>query len=997
MTAIHETAYPRLNPNVPAKEVKRIYTPTNNEWRWVRQRRMGRDAYLGQLVYLKCFQRLGYFPKEDEIPPQIIEHIAECHGLPLPGKRQPLFSSEKAGRRAKEAIREYCGVRKFEQNTHGDTLQSFAQQMAHTKASVIDILNAMVEWLVKECFELPAFSSLERMAIEARAAVNSALYLQCSAALSPKAKLQLDKLLKEKNEDGVSLWELLKIEPHKPSSRTLQIFLRHSQWINTLKQHVGTLPDIPEERRYQLLMEAKAYNIDRMREIKDIKRWTLLSLLVCEQYYFATDCIVEMLVKEVRKLHNRGRSDLKEFQKNAVKESESLVTLLKDVALIVQDKQEANTQINNIQEAFQHDPAKIIKRCDRLVLYGMNNHLQFLAQRYTDPLRKVLLDCLSMLQIQRTAPGDDLMACLAYVLQYRDASIDLIPVKALDANDPANNKTAVDWISQAWSKLLFEDTGPRVINRVMRRKYFELAVLSECAQRLLSGDLYVLHSVNFDDYRNHLVSWEVYEEQIDEFAEQLGIDPNAARYIERLKNDFLRIAAKADQRFPKDSYVTLEDGQLSLKKWPSPPPPAELKKLNEALRACLPEINIVDLLVDTVKWVPMKNLFGPLSGLQSKLRNYDKRLVASLFCYGCNLGPAQTARSLKGFSRRQIALLNLEHIHEQNLEEAIKRVVNTYNQYELPGYWGTGDTASVDGTHFDMYDQNLLSEYHIRYASYGGIGYYVVSDKYIALCSRFISCSVREAFHLIDCLMENTSDIQPHTVHGDTHAQSTVVFGLASLLGIKLMPRIRDVNSLVFFKPDRRIRYDHIDDLFGEGIDFNLIKLHLRDMLRVAMSIKLGKVSASTIIRRLGTEGVRNQLFYAFRELGRCMRTMFLLEYITDIEMRETINAATCKSEEFNQFLQWVFFYDKGIIQENLRAEQSKIIKYNHLVANLIVLHNVNAMTRAFRKLKREGHQVTSELLKLFSPFRGEHINRLGSYPLNTNKRTKARQFKLFL
>ena len=48
--------------------------------------------------------------------------------------------------------------------------------------------------------------------------------------------------------------------------------------------------------------------------------------------------------------------------------------------------------------------------------------------------------------------------------------------------------------------------------------------------------------------------------------------------------------------------------------------------------------------------------------------------------------------------------------------------------------------------------------------------------------------------HLIDAIIENESDIQPDSVQGDTHAQSTVVFGLAHLLGIKLMPRISKIN-----------------------------------------------------------------------------------------------------------------------------------------------------------------------------------------------------------
>ena len=369
--------------------------------------------------------------------------------------------------------------------------------------------------------------------------------------------------------------------------------------------------------------------------------------------------------------------------------------------------------------------------------------------------------------------------------------------------------------------------------------------------------------------------------------------------------------------------------------------------------------------------------------------------MATLFCYGCNLGPTQTARSIPNISRKQVAYLNLSHTRQKDLALATEDVINAYNRYELPRYWGSGSTASVDGTRFDMYEQNIMSEYHLRYASYGGIGYYLVSDKYIALFSRFIPCGVREALHLLDGILENTSDIQPKTIHGDTHAQSTVVFGLAHLLGIKLMPRIKDINSLIFFKPDGRSVYPHIDSLFSENINYALIADNYKEMLRVAVSVAEGKVSASTMIRRLGSNSIRNSLFYAFRELGRVVRTQFLLEYISEVELRESVHAATCKSEEFNHFVQWIFFYNNGMIQENLRHAQDKMIAYNHLVANLVILHNVDAMSKAINKLKRQGFQIDAEALSSLSPYRTEHINLLGTYSLKIPQKQSKRHFKL--
>jgi TnpA family transposase len=213
---------------------------------------------------------------------------------------------------------------------------------------------------------------------------------------------------------------------------------------------------------------------------------------------------------------------------------------------------------------------------------------------------------------------------------------------------------------------------------------------------------------------------------------------------------------------------------------------------------------------------------------------------------------------------------------------------------------------------------------------------------------------------------------------------------------IKLMPRIKDINKLIFFKPDGRARYTHINELFTEPANYKVIKSNLADMLRVAMSIKEGKVTASTIVRRLGERGIRNSLYYAFRELGRVVRTQYLLEYITDIKMRETIQAATCKSEAFNDFVKWIFFYNNGEVQENLRHEQNKMINYNHLVANLVILHNVNSMTKVIRRLRKEGLEITDEMLGGIAPYRRGHLDLLGEYHLKIKKQRSRQAHQLF-
>ena len=46
---------------------------------------------------------------------------------------------------------------------------------------------------------------------------------------------------------------------------------------------------------------------------------------------------------------------------------------------------------------------------------------------------------------------------------------------------------------------------------------------------------------------------------------------------------------------------------------------------------------------------------------------------------------------------------------------------------------------------------------------------------------------------------------------------------------------------------------------------------------------------------------------------GSVVRTIFLLRYLSNVELRHTIQAATNKSEAFNRFVQWVcFVFDGG-------------------------------------------------------------------------------------
>ena len=103
------------------------------------------------------------------------------------------------------------------------------------------------------------------------------------------------------------------------------------------------------------------------------------------------------------------------------------------------------------------------------------------------------------------------------------------------------------------------------------------------------------------------------------------------------------------------------------------------------------------------------------------------------------------------------------------------------------------------------------------------------------------------------------------------------------------------------------------------------------------------------------------------------------------------------KSEGFNYFTQWVAFGGDGVIAENDREQQRKIIAYNHLVSNCIIFHTINGMTNVIQELIQEGFPIDRELLSCLSPFITKHINRFGDYNLDLKRKPSMAKYDLIL
>lgn len=979
MTAIDRTAYPTFD-SLPLhqKELDDCYTPTQDELRFVRknQRRNPEKKgsistfdqhYLNTIVMLKCFQRLGYFPSLRTIPKIIVDHIRKHlkidASIPVGYKHTQVLYRHQA------MIRSYLNVKSFPQGG-----KEFAAQIAAESAQVqnypADIINRVLEELLLKRYELPAYSQIDRLVKQTRQQVNQRIFHRVHQQLPSITKKKFASLTVTATRTA---YNKLKELPKSTTINHFKELLSHHAWLDSFGSMVNYLKGISQIKLKHFAGEAKSLDASDMRDILEEKRYTLIACLIDDMQKQAKDHLVIMFIKHMKKIEGKAREKLTELREENKEKTRTLLTLLSDIVVAI-GKKTTPKGIRLVRKKLSDGGGRenILSDCEHAIAYHTDNHLP-LMWRSLRSARQTLFSLLRTLNIHSSTQDDALIKAKDFLLRHAKTKNDLLP-----------GTIDISFAPKQWQKLIIQNDGK---NRWFVRRYFEACVFICLANELKATDLYVTGSATYNDFRIQLLPWAECLPMVHDYCQNLDIAQSGKGAVAQLRQKLADKSNEIDKRYPQIKELVIDENGVPVLKKRTKPSEDIDAKIESMIKARMPKRNLIDVLVNVNHYTGWANVFGPHSGSDPKIPNAVERYILTTFAYGTGMGPTQAAQHMQhDVSAHMLSWANQRHVTSAMQNKAIVKIINRYKLFDLPKNWGTGKRAIADGTMRKIYQENLTAELHIRYGSTGGIAYHHIADNYIALFSTFIPCGVWEAVEIIEGLLKNESDIQPKIVHADTQGQSTVVFAIAYLLGISLMPRIRNWKDLKFHRPSKKTRYKYIDSLFKDTVDWQLIEKHWQDMLQVVLSIKAGKISSSVLLRKLGSYSKRNKLCLALRELGYVIRTLFLLDYVSDIEFREEITAQTNKVESYNGFTEWLSFGNPyTIVASNDPDEHEKAVKYNDIIANAVMFHNVLDMSNAILELHEEGYPVNKKGLGRTSPLLTDHLNRFGKYVVNMN------------
>jgi TnpA family transposase len=242
------------------------------------------------------------------------------------------------------------------------------------------------------------------------------------------------------------------------------------------------------------------------------------------------------------------------------------------------------------------------------------------------------------------------------------------------------------------------------------------------------------------------------------------------------------------------------------------------------------------------------------------------------------------------------------------------------------------------------------------------------------------------------CTCSSASPAQlPHSAIAltDTHGYTEVVFGLIHLLGFSFAPRIKGIGKqrLYLFRghdpnarEGRKIAPDHY-------VNDALIRENWDDLLRLVATIKLKENTASDIFRRLNSYSRQHALYQTLKAFGQVIKSLFILRYVDDVELRQAIEKQLNKVELANRFTRAVAVGNPREFTQAEKEEQEIAEACNRLIKNSIICWNYLYLARQIEKVTdAETRENLRRTIATHSPMSWAHINLLGEYDFSDEK-----------
>ena len=939
-------------------------------------RRRGDANRLGFALML-CYLRFpGRILQQGEQPPAALcAFVAEQLGLAIAAFGDYAERDQTRREHAAE-IQDTLGLRPFTRALYRELAVCLLPTALATDHGPMLVATVLEELRLRRIV-CPPLSAVERLSASVRARAQRQLWRRLTEGLTDQQRQSLDRLLEVRAGGAQSTLAWLRQTAYAATPGNFPKLIERLSLVRGLGTDPERATRVHQNYWLKLAREGGQSTVQHLAEIEPLRRYATLTALVLELTSTLTDEALNMFEHLVGQMFKKSeRAHAEQFHASGKSINEKVRLYARVGQALIEARFSGGDVFGAIESVLPWSKFEsTVAEAQKLAQPEEFDYLSLLDERYSS-VRKFAPLLLANFEFRAAPAAAELLQAL-YLLRDLNAS----GKRTLPEHVP------IGFVKPRWRAYVFSSSG-------VDRHFYEMCALAELRDRLQSGDIWVTGSRQYRDFETYLIPAEAFKEMQKERL-PLDVDTNLPSYMaelrQRLEDNLTAVSSKARDNTLPD--VTLVNGDLRIAPLRKNTPESA-EAFAEKAYALLPHVKITELFTEVDQWTNLGDRFVHLR-TQAPPKN-RQALLTAILADAINLGLVRMAEACRETTWRQLSWTADWHIREECYAQALACLIDAQNREHLAAHWGSGTTSSSDGQFFRAGGRGEVGGLvNLHYGQEPGVKFYThLSDQFGPYHTKVIAATANEAPHVLDGLLYHQSSLVINEHYTDTGGFSDHVFAMCRLLGFRFAPRIRDLKEKRLYLLPGMTTPPELAPMVAGAINLRVVSDHWFELLRLALSVKTGTVTASVILRKLAAYPRQNGLALALRELGKLERTLFTLQWLQDPELRRRSSVGLNKGEQQNALRRAVFFNRLGEIRDRSYENQRHRASGLNLLVAAIILWNTVYLQRAVDYLRSQGHEPTPSDLAHLSPLGWEHINLTGDYHWETSPNLGPDQFR---
>jgi len=900
--------------------------------------------------------------------------------------------------RHKKIVLEYYGFREFDEKAKQivtKEISSIIRSQLRPKLIMIRI----IEILMSQKIEIPSYTTLVNLIVDEIKKHKQELIIIIEKQLTSETRKMLDVLLeKEENQSSkIQRYKLTLLKIFHQSTRPkkiktniedLQILKEIFNRIETLFKalnltHEGIKYYANSVIKSEIFQVYRRTNEDRYLHLIAfvVHQFFKLQDMLIDSFLIAVQSNINTVTREHKELYYEQRKEKNESIKKVVNYlDKNVITIstireilstpdlsdtekIQRIQTVLSEYEQQHSEVKEQISFFKEDSEKILKDAD---FYSI-------VEAKSIKLQNRASDIIKNIEFDANTSSKSLTSAIEYYKQ-KDGSID--------------KKTPTDFLEDDEQNIIFDSEGK------LRVSLYKSLLFIKIADALKAGTLNLKHSYKYRSLDEYMISKSLWQNSKNEYLQRAELtdfsDPKTVlQTLEHtldkqynLTNDNILNKRNEFINFNKNG-----DFQLST-------PKVETEEA-EVLSGLFPKtyISLLEILSTINKACNFLDVFEHWQTKYIKSKPPDKTFLAGIIGYGCNIGTNKIAKISKEINEHELENTINWYFSEDNISRANDRILQVMDALDLPNIYRRDKDSlhtSSDGQKIDMAVDSLNAGYSFKYhgMNKGANAYRFIDERHFLFHSMVFSSSEKEAAYVIDGLMHN--NVVKSDIHStDTDGYSEVIFAVTYLLVFYFAPRIKGLKRQTLYAFKKRKLYEQkgYNIVPDKYINTKLIEENWDDILRFMATIKLKETTASQLFKRLNSYSKQHILYRAMKEFGRVIKSIFILNYIDDVGLRQAIEKQLNKIENAHNFSDAVSFGNNQQFVYATKEEQEIAEGCKRLIENSIICWNYLYLSQKIaEEININQKQEIVNAIKNGSVVTWRHINLHGEYDFSEEK-----------